>query len=87
VTRCRPTLIEFPADDPERARRLWTELLGTQLEERGGREGEGWQTRDGTIAVGVHVRGRGPGDSCSLPYCEVADIADVLEQVRAVDGH
>ncbi len=38
-------LIEFPADEPERARRFWAELLGVQLEVRDDAEGEGWQTR------------------------------------------
>jgi catechol 2,3-dioxygenase-like lactoylglutathione lyase family enzyme len=27
-------LVEFPADDPERARRFWAELLGVELEAR-----------------------------------------------------
>jgi predicted enzyme related to lactoylglutathione lyase len=86
VDRAGRTLIEFPADDPERARRFWTELLGTQLQERHDGQGEGWQTSDGTTAIGVHVRGRGPGDSFSLPYFEVADIADALERVRVLGG-
>jgi catechol 2,3-dioxygenase-like lactoylglutathione lyase family enzyme len=28
------SLIEFPADDPARARRFWTELLGVELQAR-----------------------------------------------------
>ena len=31
-------------------------------------------------------RGRGPGDSFSLPYFEVADLAAALEQVRTLGG-
>ena len=84
----RPSLssIEFPADDPERARRFWMEFLGVELEARKGPEGEGWQTHSGAPAVGVHARGRGPGDSLSLPYFAVVDIADALERVAALGG-
>ena len=81
-----PSLIEFPADDPERARRFWTELLGVELEARQAGEGEGWQTHSGAPAVGVHTRGRGPGDSFSLPYFAVSDVAEALERVRALGG-
>ena len=80
------SLIEFPADDPERARRFWTGLLDIELETRREGEGEGWQTHSGAPAVGVHERGRGPGDSFSLPYFEVSDIADALERVKALGG-
>jgi predicted enzyme related to lactoylglutathione lyase len=80
------SLIEFPADDPERARRFWTELLGVPLEARQDGEGEGWQTHTGAPAVGVHARGRGPGDSYSLPYFEVSDVAQALERVEAFGG-
>ncbi|MEX2194001.1 MAG: VOC family protein [Thermoleophilaceae bacterium] len=87
MTGSRPALIEFPADDAERARRFWSGLLGAELEARGPDEGDGWQTRAaGDPAVGVHARGRGPGDSFSLPYFEVADIAAALEQVAALGG-
>ena len=79
-------LVEFPADDPERARRFWTELLGVELEPRGPGEGEGWQTHADAPAVGVHERGRGPGDSFSLPYFAVPDVAAALERVVALGG-
>ena len=80
------SLIEFPADDPERARRFWTGLLEISLEPRRDGEGEGWQTHSGTPGVGIHARGRGPGDSFSLPYFEVGDIAAALERVKALGG-
>jgi len=57
-----------------------------ELEAREDAQGEGWQTRAEAPAVGVHARGRGPGDSCSLPYFAVSDIADALERVRALGG-
>jgi predicted enzyme related to lactoylglutathione lyase len=76
------SLIEFPADDAERARRFWVELLGVELEARQEGEGEGWQTHSGAPAVGVHVR----GDSFSLPYFAVSDIAKALERVEALGG-
>jgi len=80
------SLIEFPADDPERARRFWVEFLGVELEARRDGEGEGWQTHGGAPAVGVHARGRGPGDSFSLPYFAVSDVARALERVEALGG-
>lgn len=81
-----PSLIEFPADDLERARRFWAGLLGEELTAREPQEGEGCQTRSTATTVGVHARGRGPGDSFSLPYFTVADIAEALEQVTALGG-
>jgi hypothetical protein len=49
-------------------------------------EGEGWQTRSAGPTVGVHERGRGPGDSFSLPYFSVRDIAEALENVQTLGG-
>jgi predicted enzyme related to lactoylglutathione lyase len=80
------SLIEFPADDPDRARAFWANLLGVELEARGPGEGEGWQTHSGTPTVGVHARGRGPGDSFSLPYFAVGDLAEALKRVEALGG-
>jgi predicted enzyme related to lactoylglutathione lyase len=80
------SLIEFPADEPERARRFWSELLGVELSARTDEQGEGWQTGDGAPALGVHARGRGPGDTFSLPYFAVDDLAGALEQVVALGG-
>jgi predicted enzyme related to lactoylglutathione lyase len=80
------SLVEFPADDPERARRFWAEFLGAPLEARQDGEGEGWQTHSGAPAVGVHARGRGPGDTFSLPYFAVSDLAGALERVEALGG-
>ena len=77
-------LIEFPADDPERARRFWTGLLDIALEPR--TVGEGWQTASPGPAIGVHARGRGPGDSLSLPYFEVDDLPATLAQVQTLGG-
>ncbi len=77
-------LIEFPADDPERARGFWSGLLGLALAPR--TVGEGWQTGKSGPAVGVHARGRGPGDSFSLPYFEVEDLANAMAQVRSLGG-
>jgi predicted enzyme related to lactoylglutathione lyase len=82
----RLSLVEFPADDPDRARRFWSGVLGLDLDAREEAEGEGWQTREPGAAVGVHARGRGPGDSFSLPYFTVGDLDAALEQVRALGG-
>jgi len=86
VDRSPLSLIEFPADDPERARRFWAGFLGARLDARHQGEGEGWQTHGESPAIGVHARGRGPGDSFSLPYFEVRDIADALERVATLGG-
>jgi predicted enzyme related to lactoylglutathione lyase len=86
VPGARPSLIEFPADDPERARRFWGELLGATLEQRRDEEGEGWQARSTAPPVGIHARGRGPGDSFALPYFAVDDLAEALGQVEALGG-
>ena len=80
------SLIEFPADDTERARRFWTELLGVELPTRDASDGEGWQTTAGDPRLGLHARGRGPGDSFSLPYFAVSDLVEALERVRALGG-
>jgi predicted enzyme related to lactoylglutathione lyase len=82
----RLTSVEFPADDPERARRFWAGVLGSSLEARGPEQGQGWQTGGTEPLVGVHERGRGPGDSFSLPYFTVPDLAAALEQVRGLGG-
>ena len=79
-------LIEFPADDLERARRFWQGLLGTKLEGRRAGEGSGVQTHSGGTELGVHERGPGPGDRVSLPYFRVADLAAALELVVELGG-
>ena len=86
VPRSELSLVEFPADDPERARRFWSGLLDAALEPRHAEEGEGWQTRSESPAVGVHERGRGPGDSFSLPYFAVSNLAEALARVVALGG-
>ena len=82
----RMSLIEFPADDPERARRFWSAMLGESLAERRADEGSGWQSGQTAPTVGVHARGRGPGDTFSLPYFAVSDVAAALQQVEALGG-
>ena len=79
-------LIEFPADDPERARRFWSGLLGAELEARAPGDGDGWQTGSGAASVGVHARGRGPGDTFSLPYFAVDDLAEAVRRVEGLGG-
>jgi predicted enzyme related to lactoylglutathione lyase len=87
-------LIEFPADDAQRARSFWNGLLDVALEPRGSAQGEGWQSDEAPgragaaagAAIGVHQRGRGPGDSFSLPYFEVDDMESTLAQVPTLGG-
>jgi predicted enzyme related to lactoylglutathione lyase len=80
-------LIEFPADDTERALAFWRGLLGVSLDPRTAEQGSGWQSAvaRGPV-IGVHQRGRGPGDTWSLPYFEVEDMASALESVTALGG-
>lgn len=87
MTDARLALIEFPADDPERARVFWEGLLGVTLRERTAAEGRGRQSDagDGPV-VGVHERGRGPGDTASLPYFEVPDMDAALARVLDLGG-
>ena len=86
VPPTRLSLVEFPADDPQRARRFWGGLLGVELNQRREGEGAGWQARGEAPAIGIHARGQGPGDSFSLPYFEVDDLPAALEQVEALGG-
>lgn len=79
-------LIEFPADDAERARRFWSGLLEVDLAERSGSEGAGWVADTDGVRVGVHERGRGPGDTASLPYFPVADMTSALRKVEDLGG-
>lgn len=90
----RLALIEFPADDAERARSFWSGLLDVALEPRAATQGEGWQSDQvaaqagaaATAAIGVHERGRGPGDSFSLPYFEVDEMESTLVRVPELGG-
>jgi predicted enzyme related to lactoylglutathione lyase len=79
-------LIEFPADDPDRARRFWHAVLGVTLAPRPAAAGSGWQTDTDGLRLGVHERGPGPGDTASLPYFTVADLPTALERVRELGG-
>jgi predicted enzyme related to lactoylglutathione lyase len=79
-------LIEFPADDVDRARRFWHGVLGVELAPRPADAGSGWQVEDDGILLGVHERGPGPGDTASLPYFTVPDLAATLERVRELGG-
>jgi predicted enzyme related to lactoylglutathione lyase len=79
-------LIEFPADDLARAQRFWETLLDVTLEERKEGEGQGLQTHTAHPSLGLHERGRGPGDRFSLPYFRVPDLAQALERLVELGG-
>jgi predicted enzyme related to lactoylglutathione lyase len=79
-------LIEFPADDLGRARRFWETLLDLSLDERVAGEGQGLQTRQAHPLLGLHERGRGPGDRSSLPYFRVPDLARALALLVELGG-
>jgi predicted enzyme related to lactoylglutathione lyase len=61
-------------------------VLGTELEPRRSEAGSGWETEGDGLRLGVHERGPGPGDTASLPYFTVADLAATLERVRELGG-
>jgi predicted enzyme related to lactoylglutathione lyase len=84
--RSRLSLTSFRQTTPTARVAFWSEFLGTTLEHRAEGEGEGWQTSARSPAVRVHRRGRGPGDSFSLPYFVVSDLETTLERVRALGG-
>jgi predicted enzyme related to lactoylglutathione lyase len=79
-------LIEFPADDPERALRFWRGLLGVELAPRSEAAGQGWEADADGLRLGVHERGRGPGDTGSLAYFTVPEMAAALDRVRELGG-
>jgi predicted enzyme related to lactoylglutathione lyase len=79
-------LIEFPADDAERARRFWQGVLGAELSARERDAGSGWEASEDGLRLGVHQRGPGPGDTASLPYFTVSDLPGTLERVRDLGG-
>lgn len=56
------------------------------LEPRAEQEGEGWQSRSTVPPVGLHPRGRGPGDTRSLPYFAVEDLPAALIRVKELGG-
>jgi predicted enzyme related to lactoylglutathione lyase len=80
------SLVEFPADDVERARTFWEGLLAIELEARREGEGQGRQTHSDGTQIGIHARGPGPGDTWSLPYFAVSDIDAALARVSELGG-
>ena len=79
-------LIEFPADDPDRARRFWHGVLDVELAPRPPDAGSGWEIEGDGLRLGIHERGPGPGDTASLPYFTVTDLEATLELVRKLGG-
>lgn len=79
-------LIEFPADDADRARSFWSAVLGAELEPRPTGAGAGWEVESDGLRLGLHERGPGPGDTASLPYFTVSDLPAALARVREHGG-
>ena len=79
-------LIEFPADDPDRALRFWEGVLGTELGPRSEDAGSGWEVERDGLRLGVHERGPGPGDTASLPYFTVSNLPETLERIQELGG-
>jgi predicted enzyme related to lactoylglutathione lyase len=79
-------LIEFPADDPQRALRFWGGLLGIEMAPREEQAGRGWEANADGLRLGLHERGAGPGDTGSLPYFTVAGMEAALTRVKELGG-
>lgn len=79
-------LIEFPADDPDRARRFWNDVLGVELLPRSAAAGSGWESEHDGLRLGVHQRGPGHGDTAALPYFTVTDLNAALESAQQFGG-
>lgn len=79
-------LIEFPADDSDRALRFWQGVLDAELAPRPDEAGSGWEIERDGLRLGIHERGPGPGDTASLPYFTVADMKRTLERVEELGG-
>jgi predicted enzyme related to lactoylglutathione lyase len=80
------SLIEFPADDTDRAVRFWKGVLGLDLKPRLTEAGAGWEHDGEDLRLGVHERGKGPGDTAALPYLAVGDMEEALKRVVALGG-
>jgi predicted enzyme related to lactoylglutathione lyase len=79
-------LIEFPADDAERALRFWNAVLGAELSPRPAAAGAGWVHEADGMRFGIHERGRGPGDTGSLAYFAIPDMGAALGRVTEFGG-
>src|SRR3954454_21499298 len=79
-------LIEFPADDPDRARRFWFGVLGVELTPRAAAAGSGWEAETGSLRLGVPSRGSGPGDTAALAFFTGPGPPVAPQRVRALGG-
>lgn len=61
-------------------------MLGIDLAARQVEAGSGWEAESDGLRLGVHERGKGPGDTASLPYFTVEDIDAAMERVRKHGG-
>ena len=61
-------------------------MLGVDLEPRPAEAGSGWVSESDGLRFGLHERGPGPGDTASLPYFTVTDLAATLERVKQLGG-
>jgi len=87
----RPLVISYRAVARGRmavrlTRRFWGGVLGVDFTPRPAAAGSGWETETDSLRLGVHDRGPGPGDTASLPYFTVDDLATALERVRELGG-
>ena len=82
-----PSLIEFPADDPDRARRFWSGVLGAELEPRHEREGRGVaDTHRNTRGRRARPRTRPRATHSRCPISPWMTSLAALERVTAYGG-
>ena len=80
------THIEFPADDLERAKRFYGELLGWQLTPMPGFEGYLlFNTGSAEAGGGIGLRGQSVGEQLRV-YAEVDSIDELLPRVTELGG-
>jgi predicted enzyme related to lactoylglutathione lyase len=65
---------------------FWRGVLEIDLTPRVPDAGSGWETDTDSLRLGIHERGPGPGDTASLAYFTVTDLATTLERVREFGG-
>lgn len=61
-------------------------MLGLELAPRDQESGSGWESERDGLRLGVHERGKGPGDTASLPYFSVDDMSAALSRVTELGG-
>lgn len=84
----RPIHFEFPADDPSRAQKFYSDVFGWQFQSWGGGDMEYWLITTGTDAPGIDggMMRRGPQAMGVVNTIGVEAIDDAIAKVTAAGG-